>query len=123
MTDSYLIDHLLLMQEMAIDAEEYCDNLDWSQFLADRKTQQACILNLLIMGECAARILKEHPAFADLFPHLPYRNMKGMRNHIAHGFAKLNLATIWSTLNDFLPDVVARLPAVIEAAILYENAD
>ncbi|KQS67805.1 hypothetical protein ASG39_05415 [Rhizobium sp. Leaf371] len=121
MNDTSLVEHLLLMQEMAHDAEEFCADFDDAQFLADRKTQQACILNLLIMGECSARILKEQPAFADVFPHIPYRDMKGMRNHIAHGFSTLNLETIWATLDQFLPNVISILPAAIEAAIRYEN--
>ncbi|SER98693.1 HepT-like ribonuclease domain-containing protein [Rhizobium sp. NFR03] len=116
-----LVEHLLLMQEMAHDAEEFCESLDCAQFLADRKTQQACILNLLIMGECSSRILKEQPAFADFSPYIPHRNMKGMRNHIAHGFSTLNLETIWATLDQFLPNVIAVLPAAIEAAVRYEN--
>ncbi len=121
MKDASLVEHLLLMQEMAHDAEAFCENLDGAQFLADKKTQHACILNLLIMGECSARILKEQPVFADMFPLIPHRNMKGMRNHIAHGFSTLNLETIWATLDRFLPDVIAVLPAAIEAAIRYEN--
>lgn len=121
MKDASLVEHLLLMQEMAHDAEDFCENLDCAQFLADRKTQQACILNLLIMGECSAQILKEQPVFADLSPYIPHRNMKGMGNHIAHGFSTLNLETIWATLDRFLPDVIAALPAAIEAAIRYEN--
>jgi uncharacterized protein with HEPN domain len=121
MKDVSLLEHLLLMQEMAHDAEDFSANLDREQFLEDRKTQHACILNLLIMGECSARILKEQPVFADLSPYLPYRNMKGMRNHIAHGFSTLDLETIWATLDQFLPNVIATLPAAIEAAIRFEN--
>ncbi|PYE28923.1 uncharacterized protein with HEPN domain [Rhizobium sp. PP-CC-3G-465] len=108
--------HLREMQDMALWASRFCDGMSREQFLADQKTRQACLFNLLIIGECSARILQDHRLFADRFPHMPWPNMKGMRNHIAHGFSTLNFDTIWATLEQAVPALITMLPDVIEAA-------
>jgi uncharacterized protein with HEPN domain len=40
-------------------------------FLADRRTQQAVILNLIVLGEAASKIALEYPGFTAAHPALP----------------------------------------------------
>jgi len=42
-----------------------------AEFLHDRRTQQAVVLNLIIVGEAAARIVGEYEEFADAHPEIP----------------------------------------------------
>ena len=41
----------------------YVEGLDRNTFAQDKKTQQAVILNLILIGEEATKILKENEAF------------------------------------------------------------
>jgi uncharacterized protein with HEPN domain len=81
-----------------------------------QETQQAVILNLIIVGEAATKLLKDHGAFLEQHPELPWRNMKGMRNRVAHGYFDINLDMVWDTVQTALPELLDRLPAVRKAA-------
>jgi uncharacterized protein with HEPN domain len=110
-------DRLALALDQMVYAAElvvtYVEGLDRDSFYADQKTQQAVILNLLIIGEAAARIMTLLEADHHLFDELPLRNMKGMRNRIAHGYFDMNLAVVWDTVDTAIPDLILRLRKII----------
>lgn len=110
-------DRLALALDQMVYAAElvvtYVEGLDRDSFYADQKTQQAVILNLLIIGETAARIMTLLEADHHLFDELPLRNMKGMRNRIAHGYFDMNLAVVWDTVDTAIPDLTLRLRKII----------
>jgi uncharacterized protein with HEPN domain len=54
-------------------------------FLADKRTQQAVIMSLIVLGEAATKVMDRYPDFASEHAQVPWRNMRGMRNRIAHG--------------------------------------
>jgi len=59
MSENRLSDYLTHLQQAASDACSYIDGLSKADFLADKRTQQAVILNLIIIGEAATQLLKE----------------------------------------------------------------
>lgn len=107
-----LLDH---MQDAAQQACGYVAGLSKDAFLGDRRTQQAVILNLVIIGEAATKALLNHGVFLDQHPEVPWRSMKGMRNRIAHGYFDINLDVVWDTVQTALPDLLERLPAIRDA--------
>ena len=112
MTPSRVSDCLDRMLEAATQACAYVEGLEKEDFLEDKKTQQAVIFNLILVGEEATKLLKDDEAFANLHPAIPWRSMKGMRNRIAHGYFKINLDTVWETIQTALPDLVRKLPGI-----------
>ena len=115
MTPSRLPDYLDHMLEAARQACAYAQGMSKEEFLADKRTQQAVILNLILIGEEATKLLKDDDAFADRYPQVPWRSMKGMRNRIAHGYFEINLDTVWETIQTALPSLIEQLPAIREA--------
>ena len=107
------IDH---MADAARQACTYVEGLAKADFLQDRRTQQAVILNLIILGEAATKLLALHEPFLAQHPDVPWRSMKGMRNRIAHGYFDINLDVVWDTVQTALPRLLAQLPAVRAAA-------
>jgi len=97
MNDNRLIDYLGHMLEAARLAYSYVEGLDKDDFLADTRTQQAVILNIVVIGEAATKLAKDYPEFIDHHPDVPWRSMKGMRNRIAHGYFDINLDIVWDT--------------------------
>ena len=116
MTENRLEDYLAHMLEAAAQACAYVKGMNRDAFLADKRTQQAVILNLVIIGEAATKLLSEHEAFLARFPQIPWRSMKGMRNRIAHGYFDINLTTLWETVETALPELLIHLPTVRQAA-------
>jgi uncharacterized protein with HEPN domain len=109
-------DYLNHMLEAAQLATSYIAGMDKAQFLSDKRTQQAAIMNLVIIGEAATKLMVEYQGFLDLHRDVPWASMKGMRNRIAHGYFDINLDVVWDTLTLALPLLLKRLPAIHGAA-------
>lgn len=107
-----LIDYIEHMLEAARLASAYAEGLDKQSFLADRRTQQAIIMNIIIIGEAATRIVNDYPELIDRYPNVPWRNMRGMRNRMAHGYFDINLNTVWNTVQDAIPQLIQQLSAM-----------
>ncbi|MDA8230591.1 MAG: DUF86 domain-containing protein [Magnetospirillum sp.] len=80
MTANRLADCLDHMLEATHLACSYIEGMSKEEFFAGKRTQQAVIMNLLIIGEAPTKLLKDHIDFLDAHPDVPWKNMKGMRN-------------------------------------------
>lgn len=118
MTERDPRDYIEHMQEAAQQACGYVDGMTQEDFLHDKRTQQAVILNLVILGEAATRLLKELPEFSTAHPGVPWTSMKGMRNRLAHGYFDIDLPVVWQTVQTNLPALLDALPAILAAARL-----
>jgi uncharacterized protein with HEPN domain len=87
---SRLGDYIDQMLTAAKDARRFVDGMSKEDFLADKRTQQAVVMSLVIIGEAAARIMDKHGEFIAHHPEIPWRGMRGMRNRVAHGYFDLN---------------------------------
>ena len=102
------------MLEAELQACAYVEGLSKEEFLDDKRTQQAVILDLILIGEEATKLLKDDEAFADQHPQVLWRSMKGMRNRIAPGYFEINLDTVRDTIQTALPKLIEQLPAIRE---------
>ena len=100
------IEHILEASRLALS---YVEGMDVSGFLVDKRTQQAVILNILVIGEAATKIANEYPEFIGRHPEVPWKSMKGMRNRIAHGYFDINLDIVWNTVQTALPPLTAQI--------------
>ncbi len=118
MSESRLPDYLDQMLEAALQACNYVEGMRKEDFLADKRTQQAVILNLIILGEVATKLLQSHGDFLDHHADVPWRSMKGMRNRIAHGYFDINHQSGNGLGDDTeaLPELAARLPSIRKMA-------
>lgn len=116
MSANRLQDYLDHMQQAAADACNFVEGLSKEDFLTDKRTQQAVIMSLIIIGEAATKVMDRYAAFVDRHPDLPWRGMRGMRNHIAHGYFDINLEIVWETVKTALPALLAQLSTVRHAA-------
>lgn len=118
MTIHRTADYLDHMLEAAQQACSYLEGLEKADFMEDKRTQQAVILNLLILGEAVTKLLSQDEPFVALHPQVPWRSMKGMRNRLAHGYFDINLDVVWDTVQTALPSLLAQLPAIRDAAMI-----
>lgn len=112
MNESRLEDYLDHILRAATDACGFVDGLGREEFLADKRTQQAVIMSLVIIGEAATKIMDRHSTFVERESDIPWRSMRGMRNRIAHGYFEIDLDVVWDTVRTALPALLARLSAV-----------
>ena len=105
-----LLRHML---DAATQATIYVEGLAKEDFLDDKRTQQAVILNIIILGEAATKLMDHHPATVAAMPDIEWRSMRGIRNRIAHGYYDINLEVVWETVSSALPELVARLSSLV----------
>lgn len=112
-----LVDYLEHIERAAADACEFTGGMTKEAFLADKRTQQAVIMSLILVGEAATKVVLDHPNFAAMHNEVPWSSMKGMRNRMAHGYWDVDLGVVWQTVQSALPNLLAQLPAVMTEAI------
>jgi uncharacterized protein with HEPN domain len=112
MNEARLPDYLDHMQQAATDACSFVEGLGKDDFLADKRTQQAVIMSLIIIGEAATKVMDAYAEFAEAHAEVPWRSMRGMRNRIAHGYFEINLDVVWDTVQTALPELLRQLPGV-----------
>jgi uncharacterized protein with HEPN domain len=91
---------------------DYTDGMTFDEFVADRRTMDAVIRNLMTMGESIRwipePILEAHPA-------VPWRTLRGMRNVVVHEYFGIDDAILWETVRSDLPPLADTLEAVVRS--------
>lgn len=116
MSGNRLPDYLEHMQRAAVDACSFIEGMDKDTFLHDKRTQQAVVMSLIIIGEAATKVMDGYSEFALSHVAVPWRSMRGMRNRIAHGYFEINLDVVWETVQLALPELLKQLPALRQDA-------
>lgn len=108
-------DYLAHMLDAIKLARSYVEGLSKDGFLADRRTQQAVIMNIVVIGEAATQLVSACPEFVAQHDEIPWKQMRGMRNRMAHGYFDVNLDLVWDTVQQSLPDLEAKLAALLRS--------
>lgn len=111
MSENRLRDYLDHMEQAAVDVCSFVEGSGKDDFLADKRTQQAVILSLIIIGEAATKLMEAFPVFTQAHPEIPWRNMRGMRNRMAHGYFDIDLNVVWTTAQHWVPELLRQLHA------------
>lgn len=114
MNENRLPDYLDHIQQAAIDARSFVEGLAKEDFLADKCTQQAVIMSLIIIGEAATKIMDGYTEFTQAHNEVPWRSMRNMRNRMAHGYFDINLDIVWDTVQEWLPELLKQLSLVLQ---------
>ena len=116
MNESRLSDYIEHIQQAAADACGFVEGVVKDDFLTDKRTQQAVTISLIIIGEAATKVMEGYAGFTHAHPKVPWRNMRGMRNRMAHGYFDIDLHVVWATVQEWLPELRSQLPALRQDA-------
>ena len=89
----------------------YTDGLTYEQFCTDRRTAEAVQLNFIIIGEAAGHVPDE---LVQAHPGIPWREMRGLRNVITHGYFSVSLLVVWQTATNDLPPLLRRVRELLD---------
>ena len=95
----------------AIEAIEAYSVSSYDEFLADGKTQDAILYNLIIIGEAANQISDE---FQERHNTIPWSSMIGTRNIIIHGYDQVKLQIVWKILQRDLETLKSEIAKILE---------
>jgi len=110
-----LRDLLAHMHGSATEALGFVEGMAKAEFLGDRRTQQAVLMSLVVLGEASTKIGQLYPGWAEAHPEIPLRSMRGMRNRLAHGYYEIDFDVVWSTVGTELSPLVAQLERVLDS--------
>lgn len=99
--------------EALATVESYVAGQDFTTFETDRKTVDAVVRNLEIVGE-AVNALPQ--AFRDQHNEIPWDDVRAMRNILAHAYFRVDLDIVWKTATVFGPRLLAYLRHQIDEA-------
>lgn len=96
-------DALADMADAMGKVSRFVSSMSYEQFAVDDKTVFAVVRALEIVGEAAKQIptsvRQEHP-------HIPWREMAGMRDKLIHHYFGVVLATVWRTATEDVPELL-----------------
>ena len=82
------------------ETQEFTQGLDFDGFAKDRRTVNAVVRSLEVMGEAAKRIPAE---IRKKYPEVPWKRMTGMRDKLIHEYSGVNVEIVWSVVKTELP--------------------
>jgi uncharacterized protein with HEPN domain len=90
----------------------YTENMTLEEFVADARTRDAVVRNLMTMGESVRWI---PDVILSAHAQVPWRTMRGVRNVVVHEYFGVDDAILWETVRGDLPPLVPLLEAVLES--------
>lgn len=109
MTGDRIKDQLARMHSCCEHILDFSSGLSFQDFAEDLRTQQAIIMNILLIGEVATKLVQKFPEITTTYPDIPWNNIRGMRNRIAHEYFDLDLGVIWRTIHTAIPVLQSHL--------------
>lgn len=91
---------------------KYCDSCaSLEDFQADSMRVEACVFNLMQIGELAKMSLSDE--FKQELKTIPWKQLDGMRNRIVHGYFGVNMQIVWDTIKENLPALEEELKSYL----------
>jgi uncharacterized protein with HEPN domain len=114
--EQYLAD----IDEAMADARTFAEGHDLEDFLENRQLRYAIERALEIIGEATSNLSEEVKGRA---PSLPWREMRGLRNIVAHAYHRVDPARVWRVVTRDLPHTHEKIRSVLEEVRKEGKAD
>ena len=101
--------------EAAERAQSYAKKLTFEQSVSDSRNVDAVSYAIVVIGEAAKSIPESVAAAA---PEIPWTDIRGMRNRIAHDYFGIDLEVLWHTVVEDLPKLQSAFRALLERSDL-----
>jgi len=107
-----LIIYLERMQQAASGIDQFLRGIDQAMLCNNIEKQRAIGMNLMLIGEAAARIAENYPEFVVDHPELPWHVMRDFRNRIAQGYFDIESTALWDITHQSLPELLLQLDSI-----------
>ncbi len=98
------------MRDAAREALAFAKGKQRADLDKDRQLALALLKCIEIVGEAAAAVSAETVA---RYPQIPWRQIRGMRNRLVHGYYEVDLNIVWDTVERNLAPLVAALEQAV----------
>lgn len=109
MKDRDLRDYINDLIEACEDILSFTKGLSYTDFAGDRKTLNAVIRSLEVIGEAT----KNLPAsLRDNYPDIPWKQMAGTRDKLIHEYFGFDIQMVWQTIECHIPNILPLLKEI-----------
>jgi uncharacterized protein with HEPN domain len=91
------------------DAQAFIDGFTFERFIQDKRTVNAVIRSLEVIGEAAGKI---PPEIQSQYPLIPWKRMTGMRNKLMHEYFGVDYSIIWTVVKEELPPLLPQFESM-----------
>jgi uncharacterized protein with HEPN domain len=84
--------------------------MDRQEFMGDAKTQSSVLYQLIVMGEASKRLSED---FRKNYPQIPYGEIKGLRNRLAHEYQEIDLEIVWEVIEREIEPLLSMLTPLL----------
>ncbi len=88
----------------------FAEGLDKSVLATNEEKQSAILYQVLIIGEATKRLSVE---FRSQHLEIPWKDIAGMRDILAHQYDRVNLNTLWDAVQTDIPELLALLQPLL----------
>jgi len=103
----YILDILTSIQEI----EEFVEGMNFEDFVEDRKTVNAVIRSLEVMGEAVKKIPLE---IREKYQEIPWKYIAGMRDKLIHEYHGVDLEIVWEVIEKEIPPLKPKFEKILE---------
>lgn len=79
------------------DIESFIEGMNFKDFKKDRKTINAVVRSIEIIGEASKKIPKH---IREMQPDIPWKKMSGMRDKLIHEYFGIDLEILWKVTKE-----------------------
>lgn len=108
-----IVDHLNDILVAITDIEEFIRGMTYEVFAKDKRTVNAVIRSLEVLGEATKRI---PTSFRQEHQDIPWSRMAGMRDVLIHDYMGVDLKTVWKVAEDRLSELKPLIEILISDA-------
>jgi len=106
-------DYVEHMLDAAQAIQQFVSGMSEEEFVSDRKTRDAVVRNLEVLGEAAKKLYDVQPDVVSHFPAIDLRTMYATRNRMIHAYAFINFAVIYAIALQDIPACIAALEDIL----------
>ncbi len=98
-----------ILQNMG-DAEEFVQGMSYAQFVADKKTFNAVVRAIEVVGEASKHIPDN---LRRQYPDLPWKEMAGMRDKVIHMYFAVDHEAVWLVVQERIPTLKRLIEGIL----------
>jgi len=93
------------------DIDKFIEGMDFNQFYSDNKTRSAVVWKIVTIGEASKNIPK---AIQTKYRELPWKDMAGMRDKIAHFYFGIDYKIVWKVVKKDSPKIKTIITQILK---------